>query len=105
MINASDRLKYILRLIILLDSDNETDVEVRQNKAVRNFGQETDLDLFDQYVLGGVEVLYEKLIVGATRPMDYVDRLYNFLEEFNDRFNAVVTREEILDLCQKAGEY
>ncbi len=105
MINASDRLKYILRLIILLDSDNEPDVEVRQNKAFRNFGQETDLDLFDQYVLGGVEVLYEKLIVGATRPMDYVDRLYNFIEEFNDRFNSVVTREEILDLCQKAGEY
>ena len=102
MINASDKLKYNLRLIILLDEENEPDQTKRMDKAFRHFGQENDLALFDQYVLGGVDVLYEKLIEGEGDPSDYVNRLYDFLEEFNDRFNSVASRTEILSLCATA---
>lgn len=102
MINASDKLKYNLRLIVLLDEENEPDQAIRMDKAFRHFGQENDLALFDQYVLGGVDVLYEKLIEGEGEPSDYVNRLYDFLEEFNDRFNSTVSRTGILALCATA---
>lgn len=102
MINASDKLKYNLRLIVLLDEGNEPDQAKRMDKAFRHFGQENDLALFDQYVLGGVDVLYEKLIEGEGEPSDYVNRLYDFLEEFNDRFNSTVSRTGILALCATA---
>ena len=72
------------------------------DKAFRHFGQDEDLALFDQYVLGGVDVLYEKLIEGGGEPSAYVNRLYDFLEEFNDRFNSEVSRTEILALCVAA---
>lgn len=100
MINASDKLKYNLRLIILLDSENEQDEQKRIERAFRKFGQNEDLELFDQYVLGGVDVLYEKLIDGASNPISYVERLYDFLEEFNDRFNQEINSEDILRLCK-----
>ena len=103
MINASDRLKYILRLIILLDSQYEPSEEKRLDNAFRRFGQEDALALFDQYVLGGVDVLYEKLIENAQNTSDYVSRLYDFVEEFNDRFNAASSKEGILELCRTAN--
>jgi hypothetical protein len=103
MINASDKLKYILRLILLLDTEHEPDEAKRLDKAFRQFGAEEDLALFDEYVLGGVDVLYEKLIVGSGEPSEYIDRLYDFMEEFNDRYNSEISCSDILALCQKAN--
>ncbi len=103
MINASDKLKYILRLIILLDKEHEADEKKRLDKAFRKFGQEEDLILFDQYVLGGVDVLYEKLIEGGGEASEYTNRLYDFMEEFNDRYNSDVSHEDILALCREAN--
>ena len=103
MINASDELKYILRLILLLDTENESDENERLDRAFRHFGQDADLALFDQYVLGGVEVLYEKLIEGAGEASEYINRLYDFMEEFNDRYNDQASRGDILALCRAAS--
>ncbi len=100
MINKADQLKYILRIILILDKEYEPDKEKRLDKAFRYLGKdETDLELFDQYVLGGVEVLHEKLVQGVTNPSEYINRLYDFLEEYNDRFNEGLTNQNILELC------
>lgn len=103
MINASDKLKYNLRLILLLDVANEPDSEKRLDKAFRHFGSEEDLALFDQYVLGGVEVLYEKLVEGPSDPASFVNRMFDFTEEFHERFNEEITSETILALCRVAN--
>ncbi len=100
MINASDKLKYILRLILILDKNYEPDETKRLDRAFRHFGADEDLALFDEYVLGGVDVLYEKLINGVNSNTTYTDKLYDFIEEFNDRFNSEFTNEDILKLCQ-----
>ena len=60
-----------------------------------------DEERFDSYVRGGVDVLYEKLIEGATDSEEYINRLYDFIEEFEDRFNSEVSNEDILQLCIK----
>ncbi len=104
MINSSDILKYNLRLIILLDKQYEPDKEKRIDKAFRHFGSEEDLELFDSYVLGGVDVLYEKLIEGHGNPMEYINRMYDFMEDFHDKFNSDITRDEILKLCSNSAE-
>ena len=57
-----------------------------------------DEERFDSYVRGGVDVLYEKLIIGSNNPEDYIINLYNFLEEFNERFNSSVKSEDFLSL-------
>lgn len=101
MINNSEQLTYLLRLILILDSEYEADEEKRLDKAFREFGKdESDLILFDSYVLGGVEVLYEKLIAEASGTGDYINRMYDFIEEFNERFNEDITNKAILELCE-----
>ena len=100
-------LKYSYQLIMLLDKKNESSFDERLNKAFRFYGNESeqtlaDEQLFESYVRGGVDVLYEKLIENALKPEDYIKRLYDFMEEFNDRYNAAVTSEDILDLCKLA---
>ena len=102
MINNSEFLKYLLRLILVLDSDYEPSEEKRMDKAFKHLGEdEGELALFDSYVLGGVEVFYEKLIEGASEPTEYVNRMYDFVEEFNDRFNVGKTNQDILTMCSQ----
>ena len=95
LINNSEQLKYIFRLILILDTQHEPNEEARLDKAFRRFGA---------YVLGGVEVLYEKLVEGSTDPAEYINRMYDFVEEFNARFNDGTTSKDILDMCRANAE-
>jgi len=96
-----DALVFNYRLIMLLDSQYEPDSEKRIEKAFR--GQETteDIERFESYVRGGVEKLYEKLILDCTTEDDYIAHLYDFLDEFNDRYNQTIVMDHILELCRK----
>ncbi len=55
--------------------------------------------IFDQYVLGGIEVLGDKLLKDATTIDDYINNIYNFISEYNDRYNKTISEEEILNSC------
>ncbi|WP_059170466.1 hypothetical protein [Bacillus sp. FJAT-27445] len=100
-------LKYNYQLIMLLDKKNEPNFEKRLDRAFRNYGNESqetlnDESLYEEYVLGGIDLLHEKLIDGAINTEDYLNRLYDFLEDFNDRYNTDISDEHILDLCALA---
>lgn len=101
MMNNADRYKYVYQLIMLLDVEHEPNQEKRLDKAFRLIGHdESDLALFDMYVLGGVEVLHEKLIEGSMESGEYINRLYDFLEDFNAKFNEDISEDDILALCR-----
>lgn len=95
-------LQFNFRLIMLLDKQYEPDEDKRVDKAFRYMGKNSaDEERFDSYVRGGIDVLYEKLIEGATEPEDYINNLFDFVEEFQDRFNSEVSKDAILQLCFK----
>lgn len=100
VIYSQEELLFNFRLIMLLDKQYEPDEEARINKAFRNTGENpNDEARFDSYVRGGIDVLYEKLIEGANFPEDYVNRLFDFIEEFNEKFNEDISDEDFLKLC------
>ncbi len=102
VIYSQEELMFNFRLIMLLDKQYEPDENKRIDKAFRHMGENpSDEERFDSYVRGGVDVLYEKIIEGATDPEDYINKLYEFVDEFQDRFNSEVSNEEILKLCVK----
>lgn len=102
VIYSSEELQFNFRLIMLLDANYEPDDEKRVDKAFKHIGEDPeDEERFDSYVRGGVDVLYEKLIEGATDPYDFIIRLYEFVEEFNDRFNSEIEPDAVLKLCMK----
>ena len=60
--------------------------------------------LRESYVLGGVEVLHEKLIEDSNSPNDYVNKICDFLEDFDQLYNRGVTNEIILEKCKEVEE-
>ena len=102
VIYSQEELMFNFRLIMLLDKAYEPNEDIRINKAFRNMGEDpSDEARFDNYVRGGVDVLYEKLIEGVTSPDEYVTRLYDFVEEFQEKFNDEISAESFLKLCMK----
>ena len=103
MLKIQEECKWILRMILLLDEEYEPDKEKRLDKAFRNLGQnENDLKLFDSYVLGGVDILYEKLISDSSSSTDILNNVFLFLDDYNDFINDGITSESIIELCEKA---
>jgi len=104
MIKYQKELMFTYRLVMLLDKENEDDVEKRINKAFRDYAKEDpkDLEEYDSYVRGGVDVLYEKLMKDATQADDYIRNLYEFMADFEDRYSQ--NSDEIIDLCKLAKE-
>ena len=98
-------LAFNYRLIMLLDSEYESDPQLRIRKAFKDSETDSaDRDRFNSYVRGGVDVLYEKLIEGKSDPDSYIERLHEFLKAVNDRFNSKIDSEEILKLCREISE-
>lgn len=96
-----DDLRFNYQIIMLLDKENEPNSEARIEKAFRGTENKDDELLYNSYVLGGVEVLYEKLIKSANTADDYINNLYDFLDEFYSRYNEDLDIEGILELARK----
>ncbi len=102
LINNADDFWFNYATIMLLDTKNEPDLERRIEKAFRRVKNESDEELYESYVRGGVEILYDKLMDGVSNPDDYPTRLYDFLEDFDERYNQDIDMDSILELCKKA---
>lgn len=103
MSKETTTLWFIYRLIILLDKDHTPDFENRVEKAFRDYNSEkvkSDEELYEAYVRGGIEVLYNKLIFNSTKSEDYLRNLYMFIEEFEGLYGQ--KPDDILDLLQLA---
>lgn len=98
MLNAKDNLVFNMQLILLFDSEYEQNEENRIDHAFRSFGKdECDFELFESYLLGGIEVLYEHLIADAAKTDDFIENLSSFVDDINERFNQNVNKEKLLD--------
>lgn len=103
----SDALNFNYRLIMLLHDKENIDIEERMNRAFRYSNDDENKkvgdSIYESYVLGGIDVLKEKLLDGATYVDDYINNLYKFIEDYNQRY-SIISDDDILELCKKAGE-
>ena len=103
MSNESDNLKFNYQLIMLLHDKDKIAIEQRLNRAFRYTKDSPEIEecckIYEQYILGGIEVLDEKLLVDATNVDDYINNIYNFINDYNDRYNKTISEEDILKLC------
>lgn len=103
MSNESDNLKFNYQLIMLLHDKEKISIEQRLNRAFRYTKDSPEIaecyKIYEQYILGGIEILGEKLLVDATSVDDYINNIYNFIDDYNDRYNKTISEEDILRLC------
>ena len=98
IMNSVYDLKFNYRLIMLLDKESEPNEEKRVEKAFYDIPNLEDEELYESYVRGGVEVLHENLIGNIKTPDDYIKHLYEFLENFSNRYDENLDISEVLEL-------
>lgn len=88
LINESTKLDFLYRLIILLHDKDVVELEERIKRAFRDDSSNDlsekhleNMSIFNSYVLGGIEVLYEKLIEAGATKEDYMRNAYLFMKE------------------------
>lgn len=78
MINAKEDLDFIMQMMIMIEPSPATSDEERVREAFRGAQSKEEydrlLETFNDYVRGGVEELYERLIM---RTSDSEDRFYD----------------------------
>lgn len=90
------QLTYIYRLIMLLDESDNLSIEECQNRTFRYDADVEEhperlaenMELFNSYVLGGIEILYDRF-KDCRDTKETVNELHDFLTEFYEDYNLV----------------
>lgn len=89
--SRDSELNFILFTILL----NDREVQDPEDKIINAFKNSYDdnsntelVQRFNQYLLGGVEVLYEKIVEKSKSYDDIIDNFNSFLEEFNKLYST-----------------
>lgn len=108
LFNEQDALLYNYRLVMLVDQYDKLSIDERLDRAFRydndDEKRKPNDELYEQYVLGGVEILYEKIISDKNDIDDILINVYNFINEYNERYNKEVAADNIYELCKLASD-
>lgn len=78
------------RLIMLEYEKNDCDIEERTRRAFKLDANDKERakydEIYEDFVRGGIEVLYEKIIGDGQTVEDFLENLTDFLEEYNNRY-------------------
>lgn len=93
---------FVFKLVQLNANSRAASTIDRTNNAFKYSEQNEEYEVnyheFEKYVLGGLEILYEKLMNPASkRYSDYEESLKKFIEEFHDGHEEPVDNDEPLD--------
>lgn len=105
-----ERRKCVLlyRLVMLLDQTTGLTPEERIDRAFRDDADdaepeklETNMELFNAYVRGGIEVMYEQFIDGkGTTADEYLERAMDVMEDFKDDLDGADYSNRLNSLIQ-----
>lgn len=99
LIKYQEYLTNIYRTIILTDPSNKYTSEEKIDRAFKGDSDEgilkENMDLFNSYFLGGIEILYETFIQECTTNEDYVDKIFEYVDKYYRQMNLDEDDEEI----------
>lgn len=108
MIKESQNISYNYELIMMINNKETEDIELRLDKAFRYVNKSEDFKIeckkiFTEYILGGVEVLYEKIIGNSSTTEEYISNLYEFIDDFNIKFNVLKDDVDLMAIYELSG--
>lgn len=89
MMDEKDQLVFNYRLIMMQAFKGKKSLEERTEIAFKLDDNDEERkpydELYDSYVRGGVEIIYDKVFTGAESTDDIIKNMYNFFDEVNTR--------------------
>ena len=99
--NVKEDCELVYRLIILLDGD-DIDKDERLNRAFRYDSDverkkefENAMEIYNEYVLGGIEYMHETFVAGCVEVDDYTTKIFEAASDFQDEINELDYSEEV----------
>ena len=102
LVKEKSKLKFIYQLITILEGDkkNKSKEEVLRQALDNDEFNEYE-QLFNSYVLGGVEILHDKLFDENFDQDDYLNNLYEFVKDFDKDLSSRTNEKDIEDIIEK----
>jgi len=98
---------FLYRLVMILDKTISISPEDRIDRAFRYDSDEKsiekfnkNMELFNSYVLGGIEVLYERFKDSFTTIDDSIIRAYEMMKDFIDEIEGISYEEKLSQLMK-----
>lgn len=83
VLKEQDNLMFAFRMAMLIDNSTHLNADQKIEKAFKNPDTPENMELFNSYVRGGIEWLYEQFSEGSTTKDDYLAKIYEITESFN----------------------
>lgn len=98
-------LDYIFRLLMILDDTEKLTLEEKINRAFRDDSNsdvsdrhKQNMNLFHSYVLGGISILYDKIIGEGISSEDFMRNAFEFIRDRNEETDVEIGRaDKLLD--------
>lgn len=99
---------FLYRMVMLLDKSSDLTPEERVDRAFRYDTQpekekefHQNMDIFHDYVRGGIEEMYEQFTDGCHTPEDYLDKTYDVMKTFKKELEGISYADELAKLIKK----
>ena len=105
--NERDNCIFLYRMVMLLDKTTELTPENRVDRAFRYDSQpekaeafKQNMELFHDYVRGGIEVMYEQFTDGCQTRDDYLGKTYEVMTMFKKELEGISFEDELKKLIK-----
>lgn len=102
-----DKCVFLYRMVMLLDKSSNIDASERVDRAFRYDSDKNkekefqqNLDLFNSYVRGGIEQMYEEFTSGCSTTDDYLNRVYEIMTDFKNDIEGHSYEEDLARLLR-----
>ena len=79
-------LVFIFQLVMLVDNSQRLDADAKIARAFKNDDIKANFELFNSYVRGGIEWLYERFTEGTTTHDDYISKIQDVVADFKEEY-------------------
>ena len=84
-----DNLVTIFRIVMLVDNTSGLSPDQKIERAFKNPDTSDNLKLFNSYVRGGIEWLYEQFTTGASTRDEYIAKIFEIVDNFKEE-NGII---------------
>ena len=99
MVSRQKQLDTVYRLVMLAERESDLTADEKVARAFRDDEDPeklaTNLDLFHQYMRGGVEWLFEQVTDGATTQEDFLAKINEIVAQYTEDFDLGETSNEL----------
>ncbi|MTI69252.1 MAG: hypothetical protein FH751_03210 [Firmicutes bacterium] len=101
LLKEQKKLKFIFRLVVLLHNEEKLSSQDRINKAFKLTNESESKNIYESYVLGGVEYLHRRLLGDGLEDEEFINNIYEFVDDFNNDLINRGSSESLMEILSK----